>query len=237
MRNACPCCGYRTLVGASPSPSWETCPVCWWTDDDTTSAARTDELIRAQAAFAQDGASEPCWRGMVRAPTPDEPRDPGWRPHQGMSPRALLRADLALALRKAFGEVSPGERLGLRETYRRDFQAEPDIDWNDGDARWPEVPGAVLDYFGNSSSAFTFGTLDDFRYYLPAFMHRSLDRDRPLAALMALAAPGHPERVAALDEGQRAVVVAFLGYVTTYFPESAWADATLRRWRSSPDVR
>ena len=212
--------------------------MCWWTDDDTTSAARTDELIRAQAAFAQDGASEPCWRGMVRAPTADEPRDPGWRPHEGMSPRAQLVADLARALRKAFVvDASPGERLGLRETYRRDFHAEPDIDWDDEDARWPDVPGAVLDYFGTSSSAFTFRTLDDFRYYLPAFMHRSLDRDHPLAALIALAALGHPERVAALDEGQRAVVVAFLGYVTTYFPESAWADGALRRWSASPDVR
>jgi len=43
--------------------------------------------------------------------------------------------------------------------------------------------------------------------------------------------------VAALDEGQRAVVVAFLGYVTTYFPESAWAEDALRRWSSPPDVR
>lgn len=146
-------------------------------------------------------------------------------------------ADLARALRKAFGDASPGGRLGLRETYRRDFQAEPDIDWDDGDARWPDVPGAVLDYFGTSSSAFTFGTLDDFRYCLPAFMQRSLDCDRPLAALIALAAPGHTERVAALDEGQRAVVVAFLGYVTTYFPESAWAEDALRRWSSPPDVR
>lgn len=229
---ACPCCGYLTLPARSPS--WATCPICWWTDDDASSPRRLDELIRAQEAFARDGASEPCWREKVRAPA-GEVRDPAWRPHHGPSPRQERRADLIAAVEAAFRDVQPGSRLGLLATYRLDFHADPDVTWDDRDAHWAELPDEALDYFGTTSSVFSFGTIDDFRYYLPAFLKRSLQRDDPLPATMALAAPAHPERASALTTPQRAVIVAFLHYISTYVPHASWAETALRRWDLGPD--
>jgi hypothetical protein len=84
-RYTCPCCGHRVL--GEPPGSYEICGVCFWEDDrvqlrwpDWTGGANAPSLIDAQVAYAELGAIEICFIGLVRLPTVDELLDPGWRP-------------------------------------------------------------------------------------------------------------------------------------------------------------
>lgn len=81
----CPCCGYRTFD--TPPGSYDICPVCFWEDDQVqlrwpewSTGANRLSLVDAQATYAEIGASEPRLRVHVRAPRPDESREPEWRP-------------------------------------------------------------------------------------------------------------------------------------------------------------
>ena len=76
MPFSCPCCGYKTLPG--PSPTDEICEVCFWQDDfvdnhdtDVLGPNRVT-LSEARANFARLGASDRLWVEEVRAPRPDE---------------------------------------------------------------------------------------------------------------------------------------------------------------------
>ncbi len=86
-RATCPCCGYRTLP---ESGAYEVCPVCLWEDDGFVSTEEPDvwrggpngiSLVEGQRNFARYGAAHPENAGEVRPPRRNEPRDPGWRPH------------------------------------------------------------------------------------------------------------------------------------------------------------
>jgi Cysteine-rich CPCC len=78
----CPCCGYRTLPG--PSPSDEICSVCFWQDDfvdnrdtDVLGPNRVT-LSEARANFERFGASEERLLQHVRPPRPDEGPPEPW---------------------------------------------------------------------------------------------------------------------------------------------------------------
>jgi Cysteine-rich CPCC len=82
MAFACPCCGYRTLPG--PSPSDEICPVCFWQDDfvdnqdtDVLGPNRVT-LSVARANFLAIGASEERLAEFVRTPLPEEGPPEPW---------------------------------------------------------------------------------------------------------------------------------------------------------------
>src|SRR4051794_37332736 len=84
-RYPCPCCGH--LAFAEPPGSDDICLVCFWEDDmmqlrwpQLAGSTNAVSLAEAQRNFAQFGASEQRFTGDVRAPTADEPLDPGWRP-------------------------------------------------------------------------------------------------------------------------------------------------------------
>lgn len=78
----CPCCGYRTLPGHSPTD--EICPVCFWQDDfvdnqdtDVLGPNRVT-LSVARSNFAVFGASEERVREHVRPPRAEEGPPEPW---------------------------------------------------------------------------------------------------------------------------------------------------------------
>jgi Cysteine-rich CPCC len=78
----CPCCGYETLPG--PSPTDEICEVCLWQDDfvdnhDThVLGPNSVTLSEARVNFVRCGASEQRWVEEVREPRPDEGPPQPW---------------------------------------------------------------------------------------------------------------------------------------------------------------
>lgn len=81
----CPCCGY--LVFAEPPGSDDICMICFWEDDAAqlrfpTLGDQTNfvPLAEAQLNYARFGAIEERFAGDVRKPTPDDARDPEFRP-------------------------------------------------------------------------------------------------------------------------------------------------------------
>lgn len=70
-----------------PPGSDDICLVCFWEDDLAelrwpafAGGANAVSLVEAQRNFAKLGAIEERFAGDVRAPTPNEPLDPEWRP-------------------------------------------------------------------------------------------------------------------------------------------------------------
>jgi Cysteine-rich CPCC len=81
----CPCCGYQ--VFPEPPGSYDICPICFWEDDVVQLAfprmaggANTLSLCDSQANFGRIHVSDERFSSKVRAPTPSDKRDPGWRP-------------------------------------------------------------------------------------------------------------------------------------------------------------
>jgi len=78
----CPCCGYRTLPG--PSPTDDICSVCFWEDDFVDN--QDTELLGpnrvplsiARENYARYGAHEERWLPHVRPPQPDEGPPEPW---------------------------------------------------------------------------------------------------------------------------------------------------------------
>ena len=73
-----PCCGFRTL---NEKAGFEICPVCYWEDDghdsrnaDTVRGGPNNllSLSEARRNFAEIGASDLLFVGMVRPPSPSE---------------------------------------------------------------------------------------------------------------------------------------------------------------------
>jgi len=80
----CPCCGYVTFSG--PPGTFETCPVCFWTDDDLQLAypnlvggANKVSLIEGQRNFRNFGASEKRLLEYVKKPTSEYIKCSEWR--------------------------------------------------------------------------------------------------------------------------------------------------------------
>lgn len=232
--HACPCCGHRTL--AAPTPSWLTCPVCYWTDEEVVTPGEIDALFVAQRTYAESGAGSRDWLDKVRRPTADEARADDWTPFAGRSPRDGERAALIDAIARAFAGVSSTGRESLRATYRHDYYSEPDIDWEDDDRSWNEIPGWVLEFFGNGTTVFVFGNPVGFRYYMPAFMTHSLRTGVLEIAVEALDVklrpgqrPADLDEVRILDDDQRIAVAEFLRHVIRYHLPAAWAERALER--------
>lgn len=81
----CPCCGHLTL--GEPPGSYEICKVCFWEDDAVQlrwptyeGGANRPNLVDSQRAYAEQGAMEHRFTGLVRQPTEAEAREDGWRP-------------------------------------------------------------------------------------------------------------------------------------------------------------
>ena len=84
MAFPCPCCGYKTLE-AKPPGTYDICPVCFWEDDpiqfndpSDEGGANSPSLITAQANYQNFGACDEEMLDYVRAPLPEEARDPNW---------------------------------------------------------------------------------------------------------------------------------------------------------------
>lgn len=81
----CPCCGHLTF--GEPPGSYDICDVCFWEDDriqlrwpDWTGGANGPSLIEAQRTYAELGAMEFRFTGLVRKADTSEPVEDGWRP-------------------------------------------------------------------------------------------------------------------------------------------------------------
>ena len=84
MGYPCACCGFKTLEKPGHD-TWGICHVCFWEDDpvqnetpDYQGGANKESLREAQANFKKLGAASGRVLNLVRVPTPDEARDPGW---------------------------------------------------------------------------------------------------------------------------------------------------------------
>jgi hypothetical protein len=82
-RFACPCCGYVTIT-----TEYDICHICRWEHDlvqesepDSTVGANGGvSLRRAQRNFAAYGACEEPGVPYAGKPSPDDVRDPKWKP-------------------------------------------------------------------------------------------------------------------------------------------------------------
>jgi uncharacterized protein DUF6714/cysteine-rich CPCC protein len=240
-RQACLCCGHRTLIGQPPG-TWLTCPVCYWTDIALDSTFHENQLLEAQWNYLQCGASLPSYVEKVRAARPEEVRAVEWRPLEGVidtkSPRAKEQDRLEAAIRGAFSDVSGKGRTKLRDAYRADYDLEARFDWLDDESSWQRIPAEVLEFFGNATGVFNFGNIEAFRYYLPAYMIHQLRGGNP-SAIRALdlkppkdLGPQALDEVKILDEAQRAVVVRFLRFLLDHEgPDERIERALDRVWR------
>jgi hypothetical protein len=79
----CVCCGYLAIDRPA---QYDICPICFWEDDDIqltfvlSGGANHVSLIDAQKNFMSFGACESRVRNLVRQPSFEETKDPGWRP-------------------------------------------------------------------------------------------------------------------------------------------------------------
>lgn len=82
MKYTCFICGYRTLDARC---DWDICPICFWEDDvwveneDDSSPANGMTVSEAQARFIQIGAVSEDMVQHVRAPGPEDEKDPQWK--------------------------------------------------------------------------------------------------------------------------------------------------------------
>jgi hypothetical protein len=81
----CPCCGHRTFDELPGN--YDICRVCFWEDDwlqlrwpGMAGGANSVSLLDAQRGYAEMGAMEFRFTGIVRMPHVSEPLDDGWRP-------------------------------------------------------------------------------------------------------------------------------------------------------------
>jgi hypothetical protein len=82
----CPCCGYKTLTEQPPG-TFETCPICYWEDDDTQyydpdypDGSNGVSLKEAQRNFMSFGVYEVRFQPYVRQPCSQDVKDPEWTP-------------------------------------------------------------------------------------------------------------------------------------------------------------
>ena len=81
----CPCCGH--LVFVEPPGSDDICMLCFWEDDamqlrfpELGDQTNFVPLAEAQQNYAKFGAIEQRFAEDVRKPTPEDARDPDFRP-------------------------------------------------------------------------------------------------------------------------------------------------------------
>lgn len=81
----CPCCGYLSFHDRPGS--YEICEICYWMDDAPSLryatipiAGNEVSLVQAQDNYRSFGASTLSMHRHVRDVTPDDVRDPKWRP-------------------------------------------------------------------------------------------------------------------------------------------------------------
>ena len=79
---ACPCCGYKTIY-----ESFDICDICSWEHDpqmevkpEEGGGANHISLREGQLNFARFGACDEASVKHVRKPTPQDVRDPNWKP-------------------------------------------------------------------------------------------------------------------------------------------------------------
>jgi len=165
----------------------------------------------------------------VRAPFPEEQRDPAWRSND--EAKAAARADLLAAIESAFAGVSRAGGVSLHETEvidrYGDKEAARRAQARDRDRCWQEVPHEDLaEVCGVGGICFF--DLIGWRYYLPAYMTWFVsggDTSHSLAAEYLIYAlrprhleldPYHLTRYQTLDAQQAAAVVQFLQYVVRF---------------------
>lgn len=236
---ACPCCGHRTLVAPSPG-SWLMCEVCGWTDEGEEDPSHRERLFWAQREFLEKGRCSWEAEGHVRAPREEEAREASWRPMEGvvggLSPNEREREALAEEIVEAFAGVSPQGRAGLCDAYRADNFREMELDWDDRDTDWRQIPDEVLEYFGLRANVFIWGNLQSFLYYLPAYMLYELRGGAAELVVFALDLPRNPkvsllerDEVKILSHAQRAAVVRFLRYMVERRGDGSFAQRALKR--------
>jgi methionyl-tRNA synthetase len=84
----CPCCGYRSITA-----TYDICDICGWEHDpaqqdhpDSDVGANPVSLRDAQRNYALYGAKTRNHLRSVRNLTPDDVRDPNWKPLEQRDP-------------------------------------------------------------------------------------------------------------------------------------------------------
>lgn len=110
---SCPCCGYKTLPERG---DYDLCPVCLWEDEGVNpwefSGPNAQTLVEAQQEFLAEHRPYRHRPGKVRAPRPNEARDPDWRTFE-LTDELLER--VARANEEWERELAEEERLADQE--------------------------------------------------------------------------------------------------------------------------
>ena len=167
---ACPCCGYRTLYYAQGS--FETCPICLWTDDGSLpyepSEANNDEtLASAQEMFVQHGCVFPEEQYQARAPTPQDSRPKGWQ-----TLKEKINSDriaLISKIQSAFADVhlEDGISINMAEYEDSTNLSRLEAAKRDESRNWQLISDELL---SRSPSALSFMDWKGFRFSIPAYM-------------------------------------------------------------------
>jgi hypothetical protein len=170
----CPCCGHRTL-NCTPPSTWEICPVCYW---ENAALAKPDlgghdedDFLRAQASYADIGASRVECLQLVRPPLPHEIRDASWQTLAVRRESACQ--EIEQMIRRTFATESI-QRYGVSLHQMDDVDANiadgPAWDAHrkmDPECRWWEVTDEKLYKFGES---LTFLDAAGYAFYIPAYL-------------------------------------------------------------------
>lgn len=224
------------------------CEVCGWNDEGGTAPIDLERLFWGQRQFLEKGFCNWDAEGHVRAPRPEEARDPSWQPmegvHGGLSPKERERDAVEADIIAAFAGISPEGRATLSDAYYADNFREKEIDWDDRDTDWRQIPDDVLEYFGFMANVFIWGNLKSFYYYLPAYLLLELRGGAVEMVVFALDLRHDPEvpylereEVRMFNHAQRAAVVRFLQYEVTYSWTPDFAKRALERvWLPSLEL-
>ncbi|WAC20104.1 CPCC family cysteine-rich protein [Luteolibacter sp. SL250] len=168
MKHTCPCCGHRVHSEPIMGGSMQICPICFWEDvpgehpDDRSNGV---SLLDAQENYRKEGACDPEFINVVRAPNSDEEPDSTWR-----SFRDDAHATIEL-IEHAFGSVALGNGMTIHQReVISDYGTQHDFDAArrlDTERRWQDIAGPKI---GQLGTTLIFLDPESIRYHLPAFM-------------------------------------------------------------------
>jgi len=215
--------------------------VCFWehtpADEDHWNRSNAVSLPEAQHHFLQYGAVEQDYVDDVRAPRPDEARDPSWLPWE--QDRSRARAVVITSLKRAFTgvQLDGGTTLYAAEMKRYYGMDSPEYDpiRHLQCETWEDIPTAFLETW----RPYSYFDAKSTRYHLPAYVSYAVTQGA--GGVMVWLTPSKGEladwwqtKFSLIDRAQSAAIVAFLEYTIRFDDPFEWprARVALAYWKT-----